>query len=135
MAATMTQTDRETTPARQRPTRAEVLRDLRKGAGRVANILAIVVTAAATIFAAILILNVVFVLFNATPTNGIVKHINSWAGSLAGPFKTLFSFHHKVKGHTVPNFKLDAVVNYGIAAVAYLLGGRLVASLLRRLAP
>ena len=130
-----TQNDRETPVARHRPTRSEVLRDMRKGAGRVANILAIVVTTAAAIFAGILVLHIVFVLFGATPTNGIVKHINSYAHDLAGPFRTLFSFKHKVKGRTVPNAKLMDTVNYGIAAVAYLLGGRLVASVLRKLAP
>jgi cobalamin synthase len=116
---------------RQRPTRAEIIRDLRTGAGQVGNLLAVIVTAAAAIFAAILVLHIVFVLFKATPTNGIVKHVNSYAHHLAGPFRTLFDFKHKNK----PNIKLTETVNYGIAALVYLFGGRVLASLLRRVAP
>ncbi len=78
-----------------RPTRAEIIRDLRTGAGQVANVLAIVITAAAAIFAGILVLHIVFVLFKATPTNSIVKHVNSYAHHLAGPFRTLFAFKSK----------------------------------------
>jgi cobalamin synthase len=118
--------------ARPRPSRAEIIHDLRKGAGAVANTLAIIITAAAGVFAAILLLHVVFVLFKATPTNSIVKHINDWAYHLAGPFRTIFSFKDK-KQHL--NIKLTDAVNYGIAAIAYLLGGRIAASLLRKLAP
>ena len=83
------------------------------------------VTAAASIFAGILVLYVVFVLFKATPTNSIVQHIDKWAYDLAGPFRTLFAF--KNKNH-LPNVKLNAAVNYGIAALAYLFGGRIFGS-------
>jgi hypothetical protein len=130
--ATSTPAEGETMTVRQRPSRSEILRDMRKGAGQVANVLAIVVTAAAGIFAAILVLHIVFVLFKATPTNGIVKHVNSYAHDLAGPFRTLFAF--KDKKH-LPKVKLTDAVNYGIAAIAYLLGGRIVAAALRKLAP
>jgi hypothetical protein len=130
--ATMTQDDHPVAPVRERPTRAEIVHDLRKGAGQVADLLAVVVTAAASIFAGILVLYVVFVLFKATPTNSIVKHIDRWAYDLAGPFRTLFAF--KNKNH-LPNVKLNAAVNYGIAALAYLFGGRILAAALRKLAP
>jgi hypothetical protein len=124
--------DDSPTATRQRPSRSEIIRDMRKGAGHVANTLAIIVTAVVGIFAAILVLHVVFVLFKATPTNSIVKHVNTYAHDLAGPFRTMFSF--KDKKHHV-NVKLTDAVNYGIAAIAYLLGGRIAASLLRKLAP
>jgi cobalamin synthase len=116
---------------RQRPTRAEIIRDLRSGAGRVANVLAVIVTAAAAALAMILVLHIVFVLFKATPTNGIVKHVNSYANDIAGPFRTMFAFKSKAK----PNIKLTETVNYGIAALVYLAGGRVLAGLLRKLAP
>jgi cobalamin synthase len=129
--AAVTHHDADAAPERQRPTRTEIVRDLRTGAGRVANVLAVVITAAAAIFAGILVLHIVFVLFKATPTNGIVKHVNSYAHHLAGPFRTLFDFRSKGK----PNVKLTETVNYGIAALVYLFGGRILAGLLRRLAP
>jgi cobalamin synthase len=129
--AAMTQHEVESPPARQRPTRAEIIRDLRTGAGQVANVLAVIVTAAAAILAGILVLHIVFVLFKATPTNGIVKHVNSYAHDIAGPFRTMFAFTSKGK----PNVKLTETVNYGIAALVYLVGGRVFAGLLRKLAP
>jgi cobalamin synthase len=130
--ATMTEADGGITPVRQRPSRTEILRDLRKGAGLVATAMAVVITTAAALFAGILVLHVVFVLFGATPTNSIVQHVNKWAYDLAGPFKTLFAF--KDKKH-LPKVKLTDTVNYGIAAVAYLFGGRIAGTLLRKLAP
>jgi hypothetical protein len=129
--AAVTQNEVDTPPARQRPSRAEIIRDLRTGAGRVGNVLATIITAAAAIFAGILVLHIVFVLFKATPTNGIVKHVNSYAHHLAGPFRTLFDFKSKGK----PNVKLTETVNYGVAALVYLFSGRIMAGLLRRLAP
>jgi hypothetical protein len=128
----MTQDDRPVAPRRQRPSRAEIVHDLRKGMGQAAGVLAVVVSVAAGIFAAILMLYVVFVLFKATPSNSIVKHIDRYAYDLAGPFRTLFAF--KGKNH-LPNVKLDAAVNYGIAALAYLFGGRILAAALRKIAP
>ena len=122
----MTQNEVESPPARQRPTRAEIIRDLRTGAGQVANVLAVIVTDAAAILAGILVLHIVFVLFKATPTNGIVKHVNSYAHDIAGPFRTMFAFTSKGK----PNVKLTETVNYGIAALVYLVGGRIFAGLL-----
>jgi cobalamin synthase len=130
--ATMTEAESSVVAARQRPTQAEILRDLRKGAGIVATALAVVVTTAAALFAAVLALHIVFVLFGATPTNSIVQHVNKWAYDLAGPFRTLFAF--KDKKH-LPKVKLTDTVNYGVAAVAYLFGGRIAGTLLRKLAP
>ena len=49
--ATMTADDHPMVPVRERPTRAEIFHDLRKGAGQVADVLALLVTAAASIFA------------------------------------------------------------------------------------
>ena len=129
--AAVTPHEVDSPPARQRPTRPEIIRDMRIGAGRAGAALAVVVTLAAAVFAGILVLHIVFVLFKATPTNGIVRHVNSYAHHLAGPFRNLFAFtsHHK------PNVKLTETVNYGIAALVYLFGGRVLAGLLRRLAP
>jgi cobalamin synthase len=129
--AAVTHHEVDSPPARQRPTRAEIIRDLRTGAGQVGNALAVLVTVAAAILAGILVLHIVFVLFKATPTNGIVKHVNSYAHHIAGPFRTMFAF----TSHKKPNVKLTETVNYGVAALVYLTGGRIAASLLRKLAP
>jgi uncharacterized membrane protein YdcZ (DUF606 family) len=109
-----------------------VLRDMRTGAGRVANTVATLVTAAAAICAGILVLHIIFVLFGASPRNTLVSHVNQWAYDLAGPFRTLFSFSNS---QHEPNLKLTDTVNYGLAAAAYVLAGQLIAALLRRVTP
>ena len=97
---------------------------LKTGAGSVAGILATIVMVIAGIAAAILVLHIVFVMFKGNPSNTFVSHINDYAGNLAGFFKDLFSFK---------NPKTNTLINYGIAALVWVAGGRLVASLLQRI--
>ena len=69
-------------------------------------------------------LHIVFVVFDANKDNGIVEFINGWATDLAYGFRDLF----------VPKDPNIAVtVNYGLAAIAYLVAGRILAGILRRL--
>jgi hypothetical protein len=63
---------------------------------------------------------------DANMDNVIVRDIHNAANFLVGPFKNVFS----PKGH-----KTDIAVNWGLAAVVYLLVGSLIAGLLVRLAP
>src|ERR1700712_2907770 len=97
---------------------------LKTGAGSVAGVLATIVMVIAGIAAAILVLHIVFVMFKGNPSNNIVKHVTDYANNLAGPFKDLFSFK---------NDKTQVLVNFGIAALVWMAGGRLVASLLQRI--
>ncbi len=96
----------------------------KQGAGGVAGILAKIVMVIAGIAAAILVLHIIFVMFNGNPSNTIVSDVQDWADSLAGPFKSLFKFK---------NDKTNTLVNYGVAAAVWVAGGRLVASLLQRI--
>jgi hypothetical protein len=59
----------------------------------------------------------------ANPANSIVSQVHDWAHSLAGPFDGIFSFH---------NARIAIAVNWGIAAVVYLLVGGLIGRLLGR---
>src|ERR687896_692660 len=56
-------------------------------------------------------------------STGIVKTINSWAGTLAWNFKDIF---------TPADPKAAAFVNYGLAAAIYLIAGRVLAAMIRR---
>ena len=96
----------------------------KSGAGSVAGILAMIVMVIVGIAAAILVLHIVFTMFNGNPKNNIVSDVKDYANSLAGPFKDLFSFQ---------NPKTNTLVNYGIAAVVWVAVGRLVAMLLQRI--
>lgn len=78
----------------------------------------------ATFAAIVLALHIVFVVFKTNPNNGIVTFVDGFADTLAWQFKDLFTYN---------NDSLRVFINYGIAAVAYLVAGRILAGLLRRL--
>jgi hypothetical protein len=73
--------------------------------------------------ALILILGIVLVVLEANRSNDIVQVVRDAAGILAGPFDDLFKLDSN---------KAEKAVNWGIAAVAWLALGRLVARLLLR---
>jgi hypothetical protein len=75
------------------------------------------------IFAAFLVLDVIFVIGEANPGNAIVSFVKSWADSLSLGFKDLF---------TPKDPKLLVLVNYGIAAIFWLVLSSIVARLIRR---
>lgn len=89
----------------------------RGSAGRILQLAAIVV-------AAIIILHIIFVLIGANAGNSIVSTDADWAGTLATWFKDLF---------TPANYKLAVTLDYGIAAVFYLMVGRLLGYGMNRL--
>jgi hypothetical protein len=76
------------------------------------------------IFAAILVLHVIFTVGSANAGNGIVSWVRGWAESLSIGFKDLFE----------PNdAKLRVLVNYGVAALFWLIVSAIAAKLIRRI--
>ena len=88
--------------------------------------LARIVRSLAGIIALIIVVAIVLFLIGANPSNQIVSAIHDAGAWLAGPFKNLFSIH---------NAKLAMAVNWGLAALAYLIVGHIIASLLARMTP
>jgi hypothetical protein len=86
-------------------------------------LLARVVHVVVSVVVLIIVAGILLVVLKANPTNTIVSDVHGWARSLAGPFDGLFSFR---SAHTA------IAVNWGIAAVVYLLIGGLIARLLGR---
>ena len=82
-----------------------------------------VVTLVATAVAAVLVLGIVLVVLEANRSNDIVQVVRDAAQFLAGPFDGLFKFDRN---------KVEVAVNWGIAAVVWLLVGRLISRLLLR---
>jgi hypothetical protein len=96
---------------------------LRAGVRRVSDTAAGLVRVLAMIICVLLALHIAFVVFSANPDNAIVRTANTWADWFAWRFRDMF----------VPEDERVAVlVNYGIAAVVYLVAGRVVAGLIRR---
>jgi hypothetical protein len=77
----------------------------------------------AMIVAAILVVGIILRLVGANPANSIVSDIHDAGNWLAGPFRNIF---------TVKNAKEAIALNWGLAAVVYLIVGHLLASLLAR---
>ncbi len=80
--------------------------------------------AAAGIIAIILVLHIIFVLIGTNPGNSIVSTDGNWAGHLAAWFKGMF---------TTSSARWNAVLDYGLATIMYLVVGRLASGLVERI--
>lgn len=72
---------------------------------------------------AIIVAAILFRVLGANQSTGIVSTITDWGRWLAGPFKDLFSFD---------SAKTSVAVNWGLAALVYLVVGLLIARLFAR---
>lgn len=91
---------------------------------RVVNAVAWVISLVTTVLVLVLAVHIVFVAFEANTANELVKTVGEWANDLAWQFKDVFQ---------PANPKWEVAVNYGLAALVYLVIGRIVVSLVRRL--
>ena len=116
-----------TVPRRRERTTARSARDgnsLRTGLQRVSAAAANLVGIIAMIICVVLALHIAFVVFSANDGNAIVRTTNDWADWFAWRFHDIF----------VPkDERVGVLVNYGIAAVVYLVAGRVVSGLIRRI--
>jgi hypothetical protein len=92
-----------------------------RGAGAVMGTLARVVQLIVSIIVLIIVAGIVLVLLKANATNTIVSDVHDAARWPVGPFHNIFSFH---------NGRVALAVNWGIAAVVYLVVGGLIVRLL-----
>lgn len=91
---------------------------------RAVGVLAGVVRWAGLLIALVLVVHVVLVMGNANPDNPITGFFRGAAEPLSLAFKSLF---------TPEDAKLGVLVNYGIAAVFWLVVSSVAAKLIRRL--
>lgn len=95
----------------------------RKALVKTSNTAARVVLAAASVIAFLIVLGIVFQIFNANPTNPIVSNVLDLDRALVRPFSEMF---------TPQSAQLKTVVNWGIGAGVYLIVGQVVARVLGR---
>ena len=81
------------------------------------------VVLATSAVALILVVGIALVVLGANNSNDIVHGVRDAAHFLAGPFNNLF---------TLDSNKAEKAVNWGLAAVVWVVAGRLVARLLLR---
>ncbi|MFC9976194.1 hypothetical protein ACFVH6_35400 [Spirillospora sp. NPDC127200] len=91
---------------------------------RAVSLLAGLVSIVTTIVVLVLAVHIVFVVFEANASNDLVSRVGDWAGDLAWQFKDVFQPEDP---------KLAVAVNYGLAALVYLVIGRILVALIRRL--
>lgn len=89
------------------------------------GVLAGVVRWAGLIVVVILVVRVLLTVGGANPNNGITSFFTSWSDPLAWGFKDLF---------TPSDAKLRVLVNYGIAALCWLVISSILARIIRRFA-
>jgi hypothetical protein len=89
----------------------------RQGTGLLARAVQLVVS----IVVLIIVAGILLVVLKANPANSIVSEVHNWAHSLVGPFDGMFGFH---------SANVAIAVNWGIAAVVYLIVGGLIARLI-----
>ncbi|GLY74543.1 hypothetical protein Airi01_028100 [Actinoallomurus iriomotensis] len=117
-------TDAATATRREPGHRARDAESLRTGVRRVSGRAADLVRILAMIICVLLALHIAFVVFSANRDNSIVRTVNDWADWFAWRFRDMF----------VPkDERVGVLVNYGIAAVVYLIAGRVAAALIRRI--
>lgn len=91
----------------------------------VVGVVAGVVRWVGLLFALVLAVHVLLTMGDANPANGITKFFSSAADPLALAFKSLF---------TPENENLRVLVNYGLAALFWLIVSAVLSRLIRRLA-
>jgi len=90
----------------------------------VVGVLAGIVRWAGLLFALVLVVHVLLTVGSANPANGITKFFSSAADPLALAFKDLF---------TPDNAELRVLVNYGLAALFWMIVSSVLSRLIRRL--
>ncbi len=98
-----------------------------RGAGakdRILSFLASLIMVVAVLVALVLALHILFVILRANPDNAIVQFVEGLAGTLAWRFEGLFLLTRE---------SVEVLVNFGLAAVVYLIVGAVLARLLRAL--
>ena len=91
---------------------------------RAVALLAAAVSVATTVVVAVLAVHIVFTAFEANTGNDLVRWFGDRATDLCWQFKDVFQ---------PENPKVEVAVNYGLAALVYLVIGRIVVGLVRRL--
>jgi hypothetical protein len=95
-----------------------------RAAGAGLGLLARVVMLIAGLVFLVLAIGILLIVLGANQGNAVVQAVTSAARWLAGPFNGLFTFGGSIT---------STAINWGIAAVVYLIIGAVIAGILRRI--
>lgn len=91
---------------------------------RVVGVLVAVIRLIGAVAAVVLVAHVILTVGEANPENGITEFVGRWADRFALGFRDLFTPEER---------KTAVLVNYGLAAVSWLVVSAIVARIVRRL--
>jgi hypothetical protein len=90
---------------------------------RITAVLATVIRIVGWLAVLVLVAHIVLSLGDANPANSITRFVSYWAGRLELGFQDLFA---------PPDARMRVVLNYGLAALVWLVASSVLASLVRR---
>ena len=93
---------------------------MRGSGAQVRRALARAISIVVTVVVLLIVAGILLIVLEANPDNGIVSFVTDVAETLVGPFERLF---------TLDDRKTEVAVNWGIAAVVYLVVGRVLAAI------
>jgi hypothetical protein len=112
------ETDPDARPVRSRDERETNYTGAGAALALAAGTVARLIRLAAGVVAAIIVAGILLVVLNANPSNDVVSTIHDAASALVGPFDGMF---------TLDSADATLALNWGIAALVYLIVGALVA--------
>lgn len=106
---------------------------VRAGSDQFRNRIAWVVWLSAVLAAMVLAMGALLIALDASQKNVIVEAVLNLANKIDGPFWKVFDFYRENKqgARTGPDSVKNHLVNWGLAAVAYLIGGRITDQVIR----
>lgn len=106
---------------------------VKAGSDLIRNRIASVVWLTAVLAAVVLAMGALLIALDANPENAIVAAFLDLAKKIDGPFWRVFDFYRENKrgARTGPDPVQNHLVNWGLAAVAYLIGGRILDRVIR----
>ena len=112
-------------PRRRRVSAKEIAHGAKVGSDAVRNRVASIVWIVAVVCAVIVALGAILVVLGkgVETSNPVVQFLTNWADKLSGPMGEMFRY---TKDNGKPDVVQNTVLGYGIAAVAWLVGGKVV---------
>lgn len=106
---------------------------VKAGSDLIRNRIASVVWLVAVLAAVVLAMGALLIALDANQTNGLVEAVLNLANKIDGPFWRIFDFYRENKqgARLGPDSVKNHLVNWGLAAVAYLIGGRILDRVIR----
>ncbi len=109
-----------------KPFGAGTSKTVKAGSDLIRSLIASIVWSVAVLAAVVLAMGALLIALDANQENAIVQAVLDVANTIDGPFWRIFDFYRENRqgARTGPDSVKNHLVSWGLAAVAYLIGGR-----------